>query len=95
MPKLIQSDKWRDGGSMSAIVLDEGRHRSFWLQANRWNHPRDAGHEHLFVSDGDDPEKMEQRIEISSIEERQWLDYLTRVDNSDTKPESRLKFFIS
>jgi|GEM_PF-5605191 len=38
---------------------------------------------------------MEQRIEISSIEERQWLDYLTRVDNSDTKPESRLKFFIS
>jgi hypothetical protein len=92
MASLIHSERWRDGGSISAIVLDGQRHWAFWLQTNRWNHPRDAGHENLFVSEGDDPESKRNRIEIASAEERQWLDYLVRVDNSDAGEEPKEQF---
>ena len=46
----------------------------------------------LFVSDGDDPELKEDRIEIASAEERQWLDYLDQVDDRDVAEESKALF---
>jgi hypothetical protein len=92
MSSLIQSDRWRDGGSISAVVLDGTQHRSFWLQTNSWDHPRQAGHEHLFVSGGDNPEAKENRIEISSVEEQRWLDYLVRVNDTDATLESKDQF---
>jgi hypothetical protein len=89
MALLIQSYRWRDGGSISAIVLDGERCRAFWLQTNDWDHPRNAGHDNLFVSEGDAPELKQKKIEIASDEERQWLDYLARVDDSGAKDESK------
>lgn len=77
---------------MSAVVSDGGYHRSFWLQTNRWIHARDRAHLHLFVSDGGQPEAMQHRIEISSREECQWLDYLLEVDDSVAAPESKAVF---
>jgi hypothetical protein len=89
MPSLIQSDLWRDGGSLSATVLDGSKEISFWLQTNDWNHPEQAGHEHLFISNGTDAEAKESRIPISSIEEAHWLDYLVVVDDFRVDDESR------
>jgi hypothetical protein len=89
---LVQSDTWRDGGSLSATVLDGDRQRSFWLQTNRWDHPRDSGHENLFVSEGERPESKDVMIGIASTEEWQWLTYLQRVDDASAEPESRLRF---
>ena len=92
MASLIKSDGWRDGGSISAVVLDGEQRRAFWLQTNHWDHPRDAGHDNLFVSEGDAPESKQKRVEIASAEERQWLDYLARVDDSGAKDESKAQF---
>ena len=92
MASLIATERWRDGGSVSAIVLEGQQRRAFWLQANQWDHPRDAGHENLFVSEGDDPESKEKKIEIASAEERQWLEYLLGVDDSGVGEESKELF---
>lgn len=92
MSSLVQSDRWRDGGSISAVISDCGEFRSFWLQTKRWDHPRDAGHEHLFVSRGSQPEAMQGRIAISSVEEFRWLDYLLHVDDRDAEVGSRETF---
>ena len=94
MASLINSESWRDGGSVSAIVLEGQQHRAFWLQSNKWNHPRDAGHENLFVSDGGDPESKQNKIEIASAEERQWLDYLVRVEVGDAGEASKEVFQV-
>ena len=92
MPSLVQSDRWRDGGSFSAVISDGGEFRSFWLQTKRWDHPRDAGYEHLFVSRGAQPEAMQNQIAISSVEECRWLDYLLRVDDRDVEVGSKEAF---
>jgi len=92
MASLVRCDIWRDGGSFSATVSDQEQHRSFWLQTNQWSHPRDRGHEHLFVSDGSDPEAMQHKIEVSSTEEGKWLDFLLGVDDTGAAPESKEVF---
>ena len=92
MPSLIGSDIWRDGGSLSAVVLDRDGPRSFWLQTNSWNHPRERGHEHLFVSEGTNPESKVNRIDIASIDEHRWLDYLLEVEVSGANTESKKRF---
>ena len=92
MAALVTSDIWRDGGSLSATVLDGDGHRSFWLQTNRWNHPRNAGHENLFVSDGDRPESKSVLVAIASTEEARWLAFLEKVDDSVASPDSRKRF---
>jgi hypothetical protein len=92
MASLIESTRWRDGGSISAIVRDGQQHRAFWLQMNRWDHPRESRHENLFVSDGDDPESKQKMIAVASADERQCLDYLLRVDVSAAGTESQEAF---
>ena len=92
MASLIESDIWRDGGSISAVVLDGELHRAFWLQTNRWDHPRDAGHDNLFVSEGDRPELKQKIVEVASADERQWLDYLSRVDYTEAESASKEQF---
>ena len=92
MASLIASDRWRDGGSISAVVFDGQQHRAFWLETNHWDHPKDAGHQNLFVSDGNDPELKKIRIEVGSTEERHWLDYLSRVDLSGVGEEAKRQF---
>jgi len=59
--------------SVSAIRAGWAAAQGVLLQSNKWNHPRDAGHENLFVSDGDDPESKQNKIEIASAEERSGL----------------------
>jgi len=88
----MRSDIWRDGGSLSATVLEGDQRKSFWLKTNSWMKPQDAGHEHLFVSEGDVPEAMQHRIEISSPEEGKWLNYLMGVDDSGAEPISKERF---
>jgi hypothetical protein len=92
MVSLITCEIWRDGGSISAVVLDGQRHKAFWLQTNHWNHPRERGHENLFVSEGNNPESKENRIEIASPIERQWMDYLARVDDGGAGQEEKKLF---
>jgi len=77
-PVLLDSEIWRDGGSLSATVADRGAMLSFWLQANGWDHPQEAGHVHLYVSKGANPTRKEKRVEIASTSERRWLALLRR-----------------
>jgi hypothetical protein len=77
MPTLVAADIWRDGGSLSAVVLqDNGESISYWLQTTSWNHPREAAHSNLFVSPGSNPELLQRKVEIRSEEERQLLELL-------------------
>ena len=92
MASLIASDRWRDGGSISAVVFDGQQHKAFWLETNQWDHPGNAGHENLFVSDGNNPESKENKIEVASTEERHWLDYLSRVDIGGVGEEAKKQF---
>jgi len=93
MAILIQSAIWRDGGSLSSVVEDVGSRIGFWLETNNWMHQSvSKGHEHLFVSNSGKPQAKELKIEIASIEERQWLDYLAKVDVSQAEPSSKERF---
>jgi len=92
MASLTFCDIYRDGGSLAATVLDGDRHLSFWLQTNFWNHPRDAGHENLFISDGDNPQAKTEKLGISSNEEHQWLNYLLQVNDTDVDADAKRHF---
>jgi len=88
---LVQSDIWRDGGSLSATVLHGDRHRSFWLDTDRLDDSHD-GHRNLFVSDGERPESREVMIAMASTEELRWLSYLEQVDDAAAADGSRRQF---
>jgi|GEM_PF-5346550 hypothetical protein len=82
MPTVLNAGTYRDGGSIFATVAAATQTLSFFLQTNHWDHPRDAGHENLFISKGDRPEATETKLTIGSTEERQWLAFLITADPS-------------
>lgn len=92
MNRLIQSEIWRDGGSLSAVITDGQRAISFWLQTNMWDKPSDKNHLELFVSEGDQPELKETRVGIASQEEVEWTEFLTGVSVEDAGEESQERF---
>jgi len=96
-PVLLDSEIWRDGGSLSATVADRGAMLSFWLETNRWDHPKDADHEHLYVTKGADPTRKEKRIEMASIPERRWLALLrgAKVDLVESRKQDHFKRMLA
>ena len=96
-PVLLDSEIWRDGGSLSARIADRGAMLSFWLQTNGWDHPKDAGHEHLYVSKGANPQLKEKKIEMGSVSERRWLSLLrgAKIDLVETRKQEHFKRMLA
>jgi hypothetical protein len=95
MSAVIDCDIWRDGGSISAVVTDDDRTLSFWLQTNDWDVPQEAGHLNLYLSEGMNPQLKQTIIELASTDEHKWFLYLLQVDTSklnDTSLEIFHKF---
>lgn len=89
MSKLINAAIWRDGGSLSAVIEDEDLQlKSYWLQIAQYQDFEDRHHEHLYVSEGDDPLRKECRVEIQSEQEEALHQKLklTEVTQSDDEP---------
>lgn len=97
MSKLINAEIWRDGGSLSAVIEEEGfQLKSYWLQVGQYHDFKDKHHEHLYVSEGDDPLQKECRVEIQSEQEEALLQKLklTEVTQSDDEPRRRFAQLI-
>jgi len=96
-PVLLDSEIWRDGGSLSARIADRGVILSFWLQTNGWDHPKDAGHVHLYVSKGANPQLKEKKVEMASVSERRWLALLrgAKIDLVDVSKQDHFKRMLA
>ena len=92
MKRLIQSEIWRDGGSLSAIVEDRQRVTSFWLQTNSWDRPTDREHLKLFVSDGEQPELKQTQVGVGSVEVARWTEFLSEASVEGATDESKERF---
>lgn len=90
-------DILRDGGSYGAVLRStEGEVVSLFLEVLPWDHPRDIAYGALFLSPGDRPEAMVQRLEPGSGEERRWLNALGQdVSALDAEGRSRLGQLIA
>jgi hypothetical protein len=92
MKRLINSEIWRDGGSLSAIISDGQRVTSFWLQTNMWDKPSEKQHLELFVSHGGQPELKEAFVARGSPEERNWITFLCEASLEDASDDAKERF---
>lgn len=92
MIHLIDSDVWRDGGSLSATIADGSELKSFWLQTNDWDSPSEMDHLELYVSDGAKPELKETLIKLGSAAEAHWLSLLEQVSTESASDSSKETF---
>ena len=80
MMQLLWADIYRDGGSYGAALADDEQRFSVLLQVNFWERPSKISYGNLYIVDGDNPTATGKKIEIGSIQERDWFMILEAAD---------------
>jgi hypothetical protein len=93
MSRLISAHKWRDGGSLSAVIEEEDfQLKSYWLQVAQYQDNRDMHHEHLYVSEGDVPHQRKCRVDVQSEQEEALLRKLQLTEITHSTDEQQRSF---
>lgn len=93
MQKLVHADIWRDGGSLSAVIeTASGDLKAYWLQSEWPSDLQHCTHTNLYISDGEDPLRKTNRLEMESPAEGSVLNTLKITDIAHSTAEHRKHF---